>query len=322
MADVPSITLNDVSVTAPAPRSNVIPLPTQPAVAPYARRRIDITFLPATGTGKTYSGLRCYVVVTQANLGSGVHAQIRIWGMTLSDINNFTRAGTTYYSANNRVKVEAGDLDGPLASIFSGDVIYAYPDFKEQPDSAFVVEANGTTDIQLNKATPQTFNRANVSIDEVLNQILKPAGIALENRGLKAVINFGYFAGTVWTQIERAVKAANGLAYYDPVGKKLIIAPKPQFGQTTGGKTIQIDAAHGLVGYPEFQQSRIVVRCLFSPGIFTSPMDKIRVQSELQSACGVWTAFQVDYELSAEIPGGPWEMVVQASPDQMMPRSG
>lgn len=321
-SNVPSITLNDVSVTAPAPRSNVIPLPSQPSVAPYARRRIDVTFLPASGKGKTFSGIRCLVQVTRANMGSGTNATIRMWGLTLNDINQLTMAGTSFYFADNRVKVEAGDIDGPLASVFSGIVQYAAPDFQNQPDCAFVIEASGSTDIQLQPAQPQTFNRPNVSIDDVLNQILKPAGISLDNRGVTAALNYPYFPGTIWTQIARAVKAANAMAYYDPIKRQLIISPKPQFGDNTADKTILIDADHGMIGYPSFQHANIVVRCLFSPGVFTGPQDKIRVVTELKSACGVWTAYQVDLALSSELPNGPWEMIVMASPDKMQARIG
>jgi hypothetical protein len=55
---------------------------------------------------------------------------------------------------------------------------------------------------------------------------------------------------------------------------------------------------------------------LFSPTLQgLGPGIQIQIKSQLTAANGKFTAYQVDYVLSTEAPGGPWEMVITAEPN-------
>jgi hypothetical protein len=70
-----------------------------------------------------------------------------------------------------------------------------------------------------------------------------------------------------------------------------------------------------MIGYPEFMRNRIKIRHQFAPGyIITGPGAQVRVKSQLAGAAGVWVPYRVDYDIASEMPGGPWDMIVEAAP--------
>jgi Baseplate hub gp41 len=317
---IPSTTLNDVNVTAKAP---VV----APQFNPFTKRVISLTFQLNSTTGAsntsfengantlTVTGLRTYVQIQNATLqrSGGVTGTLylRVQGLTLDHINALTVAGTTYLQQNNTVKVEAGDIDGTLTTVFVGKINYAYPDFSAMPDVAFVVQAASTGELQLKPTTPVSFPGP-VSVTQALTQILQPAGITLQNNGGNATLASPYFPGTVWQQVQRIVKHANANAWFDPIKNVLIIWPTN--GSTASGATVLISPQTGMIGYPAFQKNQIVVRTIFAPNTLVGPSQTIQVKSQLKAANGMWNAYTVVFNLSSETPGGPWEMVITAYP--------
>jgi hypothetical protein len=314
---VPSTTLDDVSVTAPAPTAA-----TQgPQATPYEKRLISLTFQLATGSFQgtnsntlTVSGLRTFVVVQKASMPATGQLYLRVQGLTLAQINTLTKAGTTFQQGHNVVSVAAGDVGGTLATVFTGEIFYAYPDFSNQPDVSFVVQASSTGTAQLQPVSPVSFPGP-VPVAQALTQIIQPAGWTLKNNGVTVTLATPYFWGTVWQQVQQAVKAANCAASYDATSKTLTIWPRS--GATIPGSPVLISPQTGMIGYPEFQQTQIKVRTLFAPNTLVGASQQITVQSQLTSANGNWNAYQVTYLLDAEAPGGKWEMAIDCAPTSL-----
>jgi hypothetical protein len=308
------ITLPEVTATARAPTASNRPS------APYAKRIISLTFQLGAGSFDggganklTITGLRCHVQLTWANMPSPGQCLIRVYGLTLNQINTLTRAGLQFQVSErdqNFVAVQAGDSIAGLAPIFNGTIYEAYPEFGEMPDSAFVIIANAAAVIQLKPVPPVSFNGP-TPVTTALTQIIQPAGLTLEANGVSTVLAYPYFSGTTWTQINRALTAADIFGFHDPVAQKLAIWPK---GGSRSGGAILIAPETGMIGYPEFMQNRIRVRTLFSPALHgIGSGTTIQVKSQLSAANGKFNAYQVDYNLASETPGGPWEMLITAS---------
>lgn len=282
--------------------------------APYAQRAINCSFQLGKGSfggsgfnTVTLENLRIETRVEYANLPHAPTAIVRIYGMTLSQMNELTVAGLQWQNRNNKVLVEAGDFGSKLTAVFNGDIIEAYPDFKDMPNAAFVVLAVGGAGINLTPVSPTSF-KGSVSVETALNQICGKAGLTLENNGVDAQLSNPYFPGTATPQINSAIRAANCFGHLDTINSTLSIWPR---GGSRSGETPTISAATGMIGYPEFEKNMIKVRTLFDPEI-KGVGKKIKVESQLTAAQGEWTVIQIDYNLASQMLNGPWEMTIKA----------
>ena len=316
MASPTPVDLPDVNVAAPDPTQNT------GSTAPYAKRIIQLTFTlagsgsnsggGAGGNTLTISGLRTFVTIVMASFPGGAVATIRVFGMTLSHINLLTKAGTSFITnAGNKISVAAGDVGGAISTIFTGIIKEAKPTFNNMPDCAFVVEAISIEDLVMTVTPPVTFP-GQVTVEQALTQVLKPVGVTLKNNGVNVTLQSPYFPGGVWQQVSKIVQAANCAAAYDGTSKTFTISPK--YGAATAENPAVISPATGMIGYPEFETAFIRVRTLFVPGVLVKAQSVIKVVSQLTAANGMWNAFEVTYNISAEAPGGPWEMIVSGSP--------
>jgi hypothetical protein len=229
MSGNPGNVLDDVNVSAQAPTTLLTP-----SIAGYAHRQIQATIQLGTGSfgdiGSnklvTPLSLRMECKISQAHLPTAGRMTLRIFGLTLSQINTLTRSGLQFYlNRNNKIAMQAGDPTSGLSTIFNGNIFESYPDFESQPEASFIIVAIdqgplGT--IQLQPVPPVSFPGA-VPVANALQQILRPAGLTLENNGVTAVLQSPYFAGTVWQQAQEAIKAANCFGYLDSIKKVLAI---------------------------------------------------------------------------------------------------
>jgi len=290
---------------------------------PYARRQLNVTFqlgkgsfgqsgfdsitfkAPSTGT----PGMRVYAEVSWANLPQQIRGVIRIYGMTLDHMNQLTNAGRFYEPGRDKVLVQAGDVGGALTTVFQGEIIEAYPDFREMPNTAFQVVAQaGAGTINLKPVEPTSFEGATPA-PTAMGQIAQKCGLTLENNGVNAVLSNPYFPGAGITQINRAVLALNCFGTIDPMANQLAIWPK---GGSRAGAAAQIGPNTGMIGYPEFERNFVRIRSLFDSSLYSGPGKKINVDSQFTAAQGEWTLIQVDLTLASEMDGGPWEMLIKA----------
>lgn len=233
-------------------------------------------------------------------------AMVRVWGLTLDQINQLTRAGTQWNGVFNTLIVSAGDNAG-MAQVFAGDIVDAFPDF-EQPDSPFVFSAYDGRMISLKPVAPSSYS-GGTDAATVLSSLASQAGLGFENNGVTTQLASPYFPGTVGQQIASCAYAAGAYAAIDGPAGVLAIWPK------TGsrGATIPlISPQAGMIGYPKFQQNQITVRTLFNTEILIG--SQVQVQSQLTAACGTFKLSSVDHHISSQLPNGPWETVFTAYP--------
>jgi hypothetical protein len=315
-ANIPSTTLPEVGVTAAAP--------TSPTPTPYAKRILQFTIVLgqgpdgqnlsfAGGTNKlTVSGLRATVQIHQALLPTTGRAVVTIFGLTLDQINSMTKAGLNWFLVrNNSLAIQAGDAVAGLTTIFNGTIMEAYPKIN-MPNAPMIIVANDqgpNGGIQLQPVTPVSFP-GSVPAATALSQILKPTGLTVQNNGVNAVLASPYFQGSPMQQAMSVIRAADCFGYLDT--KQGILAIWPKGAAPSSGSPLLFSKDTGMIEYPEFMQARIIVRSLFNPGL-KGLNTQIQVKSDLKAATGIWYPYQVDYNLSSEMPGGPWEMIVTAA---------
>lgn len=294
---------------------------TAPELDPYAQRVIELTFQLGgssvfTGGGDTLtvSGLRVETTISRVSTPSAANAVVRVYGLSLDHINTLTKAGTSYYASPNTLQIKAGDKGGATTVVFTGIIYEAYPDFDGQPEVAFTLIAGASTGLQLKPVKPISFP-SSVSAEQALTQVFQPAGIKISNLGVNVQIAAPYLWGTVWQQALQVVQAAQCAAYYDSDKKEFVIMSKLGNGVSSPGQPILLAPETGMIGYPRFEQNKIVVSSLFRGSVLTRPTDVVRVKSQLTSANGLWTAFNVDLVLASESPNGDWKMVVGCAPN-------
>lgn len=319
-------TLPDVNVTAKAPTPVTVPAQTQSGGS-FVERIITLVIQLGTGSfgnsgsntltlgpiGNTatqpYNGLRCVVQIQYATAPFPGLAIVQVWGLTLSQINQLTIAGTLFNGRKNLIAVQAGDAVNGMTTVFNGEIWQAYPR-ASQPDMPFVMLANPANGIQLTPANPTTFSGPTNGVT-ALSTALQGTGYTLENNGVAAVLSNPYFHGSAWDQVKAITSAMGCYGYLDSA--KGVYAIWPLNGARTGGNVPLISPSTGMIGYPEFQQTQIRVRKLYDPRVPLTIGNKIQVQSEFQAATGTWTIAQVTHDISAQLADGPWETAILAN---------
>ncbi|HXP52264.1 MAG TPA: hypothetical protein VN922_20070 [Bacteroidia bacterium] len=317
---VDSLDLPDVQVTARAPT----PTTTFPSQAPFAVRQITPIFRLGQGSfggsgfnTVTLKGLRCTVQIEKVIQPDNPTCILNVFGMTLDQMNSVSRAGAVWQNRNdNEVAIMAGDSISGQTMIFNGWIKEAFPDGSNPPDMPLVVLGIGGTQIQFSAPTPVTF-KGSVPIATALQQIIQGTGLTLENNGVNVNLSNPYFKGSTMEMIQSACIAADCFYYIDWIKKLLIIYPKNGFRSSQSNiPTVSPDT--GMINYPTFELQRMKVRTLFDPALHAPSVPelgmRIQVKSQLTAANGTWTIVGISYNLSSELPNGPWEMALTCMP--------
>ena len=289
-------------------------------VAPYAVRRIDLTFQLGTGefgeSGNkqlTFKGLRTLVHIELATAPNPASAMVRVYGLTLDHMNQLSQAGLSYKARRDLIQIDAGDDLTGMTTVFVGQIIDAYPDMRNQPDVSFYVFAT-PTNVQQLKPVETTSFPGQVTTEQALKAIAQKGGWTLEANGIKTALRSPYFQGTAWDQLLSCVRAANCFSHVDGVNNILAVWPKDGGRNGFGEAVVSPDT--GMIGYPTFQAINVIVKRLFDKK--TIHMGQfIQIISQLKAANGRFRVNTIDYDLSSEMPGGPWEMTMLCTPMQV-----
>ena len=250
----------------------------------------------------TLAGYRCSVRIQRANLPDLGHADVRIFGMPPSIMNQLSTLGGNPYigGRENQIIVAAGDASG-MAQIFEGTINNGYQDFTGMPEVAFVIDANAGS-LDLLKPAPPTSHSSTVDAATIMKslaaQMTPPLNFVSD--GVNVKLSAPYLYGTILDQIRGVAFEANifaeihnGTLYIWPRNGKRLVAPTAISPQT------------GLVGYPSLSGVQIFdLRTLFDPTLELGA--GVTLTSSLTPACGTWYAGQMTHILESMTPGGAW----------------
>lgn len=248
-----------------------------------------------------FSGARTSVRVENSGGLAGSTAQISVWGLSLSLMNQLSTLGQVIQMIpRNRITVTAGEVGGAMTTVFKGTIQQAYADFNGAPNVPFKMECNSTGAENAIPIPASSYTGA-TSVAEILQALANKMGWGFENNGVDATLSNPYLWGSAVSQVRR-VAAAVGIDA-EIVDQVLIIAPRR--GHRAGDVPLIAAPPVGtMVGWPSYTQQGLVVRSLFDPRI--KFMGLVQVSSSLKRASGSWKVHKLDLALDALVPRGDW----------------
>lgn len=255
----------------------------------------------------TLTGLRMSATVVKAGGFTMNSLQLRVYGMTPSQMNNLSTLGQLVtLVGKNSVLVEAGTDLKAMATVFSGTITNAWVNLDSMPEVSFEVVASTGTFEAIAKADPSSFPHA-VSVVDILSGLAKQMNLTLEVHGnISVTLSACYLPGTARNQAIAAAIAANINVIQDD--GKLVVWPK---GRALDDTVIPISPANGMIGYPSFTQNGIMLRTLFNPSIRYASL--IEVDSSLSAASGQFSVYSLTHNLESMVPNGQWFSSIAAS---------
>lgn len=290
--------------------------------ASFNIRQIDIKFTLTGGATFDGSGGANQVTLTgrrieaevekngQANMGI---ATFRVYGMTFSQMNQLSTLGKPPGTFTpNEVYLLAGNPQDGKSTVFAGSVISAWIDFNGMPDVAFQVQAGGMIGPATASAAPTSYT-GNVPAATVLGDLATRSNLSFQNDGVTTILTNPYYHGDLWGQIKDCCKEARCMYDANDNGA-LCIWP---VGGSKNSVIPLISPGTGMIGYPTFFPTGIIVRTMFNPSIRNGSF--IQVQSALKQATGKWQVLNLSYAIASEVPDGPWEQRMECVPPGYIP---
>lgn len=254
-------------------------------------------------------GLRASVTIDKAGGGQMGRADIRIWGMPLSLMNQLTVLNilSMRERRNNTVTILAGDSDSGVGICYIGTIVQAWADASNAPDVLFHISAQvGFYDST--KPTPAISYAGSVDVTTILGTIASDLGVSLENGGVTGKVSNPYLPGTPIMQL-RALQRAIGFEYVqDDYHSVLAVWPRNGARQQ---QVMRVAADSSMIGYPAFTQSGLILQTIYTNGLGLGV--PIQVESDFAPASGKWVVAKLQHTLECNVPNGRWTTEIEAS---------
>lgn len=294
------------------------PLPRH--ISNFDKRELSMQFILLDG-GQTFddgksdtldlSGLRCRAQI-EASAGDLALGQLylQIFGMKMADMLKMKTDGYRPFS-NGRalITLSAGSIDKGMTQIFKGTVMSGHIEIN-QPEASLIITASPAWEAALTNNPPNSY-KGEVDIASVIESLTKQIGFAFKNNGVTKKVRDLYLSGSVLGQIKTLAESTQTICLVE--NETVTIWNN---GGTTYDVTIELSPETGLIGYPSFNRSSILVKSMFNPNITVN--SRINVQSDFADASGIMYAFNVIHELATLEDNAPWFTTVQGQRDTLL----
>lgn len=285
----------------------------------FVRRKITVIF--DIGQGETgfegsstlsLPGLRVSAKVLYAGGQMMGRLNLAIYGMTSSHEQQLSTLGMQLIIyRRNIVTVLAGDDENGMSVVFKGTITNAWSDRQNAPNAVFRVEAQEGLIESVKPTDPISFEGA-TKVPVVAEKIAKSMGYNFENNGVQGVLNDPYFWGAARNMLLTLVKQAR--IEHVMQGGTLAIW---EMGKGRTGDTLLVSPETGMVSYPAFTSTGVLVKQLFSKPVLIGK--KMIVKSEIKAASREWHLNRVDYSLESNMPNGEWFVSLYGTPPGLGP---
>lgn len=268
----------------------------------------------ASGTNTVeLTGYRISAAISKAGGASMGEAHLRIYGMSLSLMNELSTLGRTpVFVGKNLIDILAGD-EGAQSLIFRGTMQQAFTDLGGAPEGMFQVSAYSMLYQAVQAIAPTSF-KGPTDVALILQGLATQMGMTFENNGVSVILRDPAYNGSAKTQAEAVVHDAGIEWNHGDMG---VLAIWPKGGSRQGAIPL-ISKDTGMVGYPyPSGQGLLGVRTEFNPAINFG--GRVQVQSDITPACGTWGVVNVVHEIESEMPGGQWFTSIVGSPPGYVP---
>jgi hypothetical protein len=283
----------------------------------FVQRALDFSFQLGTGsfgatgmnTVRVPSGLWATVQIQKNGTPSMNRANIRIFGLSLSLMNQLSRIGVKPTAVrNNIVTAMAGNAGGTMSLAFAGGIQECWPDFSNPTEAVLNVSAFTGLLAQMKTVLPVSFN-GSADVATIMGQLAQQMGYTLENNGVSVQLSNPYLPGTARMQALAAADAAGIYVVFDDDNGIMAILPK---NGARGGAAPVISPTGEMVGYPTYVgPGQIALKTEYNPQIRF--MGNVEVQNSIVGgANGTWRVTSLVHDLST-MPDGPWFSNIQGN---------
>jgi len=274
------------------------------------------TFTDTGSSSLNLTGLRMSTNITQPGIPEMAHCSIRIYGMTLSQMNQLSTLGQVVTNIKkNLITVYAGNSDQEPGVIFSGTIFAAWGDFNSAPDVPFMVEAQAGL-IESVAPYSSTNPKGAVAAADLLAKFAADwnggKGIPFVNYGVTTILTDPHLYGSLKNQIFSVLQQAR--AWWNG-GQGNEFAVWPVNGVRQGQGVPTISAKTGMVQYPTYTQNGMIVKSIFTQEVIFGGLVKIESTLKLPlTPNGQWQVLGLSYELDSLVPHGNWFMTMNLVP--------
>ncbi len=289
----------------------------------FTRKRIDVTislgkgqFGDQKGDTVTLTGHRVQANIAVYGKESQGGLQLKIYGLQFSMLNQLLAIGPIAYQVRNQnsIKIAAGNDGEALTTIYMGTIDQAWADFQTAPDVALNIIAWGAYNAAVTPVAASSYIGW-IDAAVVLADLAAKQGWAFDNTGgVSSQIYCPYLPGTILEQVKLCCQSAG--VNFNVHNNTLYIWPGDGF---IVGKIPAVSPGKGLIGYPAFSSSGLVLTTEFLPTALMG--GQIDVESSIKQACGRWNIVSVIHTLESEYPGGAWftQSVSNRPPTAILP---
>ncbi len=298
----------------------------------FIKREIAVAVKLAQRTGANQPGVfagtssdtvtlkdhRASVRVSNSGGQAGSRAQVTIWGMAPSLMNQLSTLGMVIQQVpQNILTVTVGDAQSGMSTVFVGTITDAYGDYNQAPDVPFIFEClSGAAENAI--PFPASSYTGAADVATILSAIAERAGWGFENSGVSVQLSRPYLAGSAMEQVQKVAEAARinaqlvvgaGQGAGGP-GNVLAIWPRYGARQALGVPLLAPKPNGQMVGYPSYTQQGIMVKNLFDPRLAMGGQFKLETSLPQTSKSGIWNIFKLDLALDSLLPKGQWMSTV------------
>lgn len=268
----------------------------------FSERVLKFSFSGAQSGSFSAAGLRAACNIQSYPQRAGTTAQVKIWGLTLDQMNAYSSVIPALVAAKKfNLVIEAGDLGQPLTQLLNGPILRSFVDLSGAPDSAFNVTMIDTF-VAATPIAAQSKAGANDAADQIAN-VCAAANLTFDNSaGASAVLNNQSTSGSAIDQIARIATAAK----FDWKLSGTTVSIWPQNG-TVDDVVIDVgpNTDPEMVGYPGYWEAGLIVTSLFNQEVQIGRRMNV-VGSSIPKANGLWQIIQVQHDLTTMLAKGPW----------------
>lgn len=277
----------------------------------FVTRQMEISLRLASGSLNSntdnvvnLAGHKCDLLIE--NAGSVLVrslAQLRIYGMSQSDMFHFSTQGrTAIQQKNDEISISAGDSLSGIREVFSGTMNYAIVNMVGAPEISLEISAVPGF---VHQMLPEAANSypGNGAVADIIKNLAQRMGFGFENHGVTAQLSNHYLHGTAINQIEDVAKAAGIICCME----RGVVKIWPNAGGQ-GGPVIDLSPSTGLIGYPTFNPYGITAEMEFRADLQVGR--KINLTTSVPQASGEKFIARVSHELSTQTHQGPWKSTV------------
>lgn len=267
----------------------------------FTEKQLSFKFYGAKSGDITASGLRAVVSLQEFQGRLGATAQVKIWGLTMSQMAQYsTKIPTALNGGIEKFNliIEAGDMGSKLSKVVDGPIWASFIDLSGAPDSCFYVSVSGIRD-GANPIAAQS-QPGTQKAEDLIAAVCSASDLTLNNpSGATAVLRNQATYGSAIDHIEKIAHAAN--LHWKIEGKNVWLWPP---GGTVDDVTINMGPNTGMIGYPAYWESGIVVTSEFNQQVQVGRL--MSVSSIIPSANGPWKIVEVHHDLATQVDKGPW----------------